>query len=35
VTEAGPLLGRRAIEEACRRLGDRLVQRDVIADVYV
>jgi hypothetical protein len=26
VTEAGPLLGRRAIEEAFRRLGDRLVQ---------
>jgi len=35
VTEAGPLLGRRAIEEAFHRLGDRLVQRGVIADVYV
>jgi predicted nucleotidyltransferase len=35
VTEAEPLLGRRAIEEAFRRLGDRLVRRGVIADVYV
>jgi len=35
VTEAEPLLGRRAIEEAFGRLGDRLVQRGVIADIYV
>ena len=35
MTEAGPLLGRHAIEEAFRRLGDRLVRRGVIADIYV
>ena len=35
MTEAGPLLDRRAIEEAFGRLGDRLVRRGVIADVYV
>jgi hypothetical protein len=35
VTGPGPLLDRRAIEEAFRRLGDRLVRRGVIADVYV
>jgi hypothetical protein len=35
MTEAEPLLGRRAIEEAFGRLGDRLVQRGVIADIYV
>jgi Nucleotidyltransferase of unknown function (DUF6036) len=35
VTGAGPLLDRRAIEEAFHRLGDRLVRRGVIADVYV
>jgi hypothetical protein len=35
VTEAGPLLDRGAIEDAFRRLGDRLVRRGVIADIYV
>ncbi len=30
-----PLLDRRAIEDAFRRLGDRLVRRGVVADVYV
>ena len=35
MTGAGPLLDRRAIEEAFHRLGDRLVKRGVIADVYV
>lgn len=35
MTGAGPLLDRRAIEDAFRRLGDRLVRRGVIADIYV
>lgn len=30
-----PLLDRRGIEEAFRRLGDRLARRGVVADVYV
>jgi hypothetical protein len=30
-----PLLGREGIEEAFRRLGDRLAKRGVVADVYV
>lgn len=35
MTGPEPLLDRRAIEDAFRRLGDRLVRRGVIADVYV
>lgn len=35
MTGAGPLLDRTAIEEAFRRLGDRLARRGVIADIYV
>ena len=35
MTGAGPLLDRRAIEDAFRRLGDRLVRRGVIADIYI
>lgn len=35
MTEPDPLLGRAAIEDAFRRLGDRLVRRDVVADVYI
>jgi len=35
VTGPGPLLDRRAIEDAFRQLGDRLVRRGVIADIYV
>lgn len=35
MTGLGPLLDRRAIEDAFRRLGDRLVRRGVIADIYV
>jgi Nucleotidyltransferase of unknown function (DUF6036) len=35
VTGPGPLLDRRAIEDAFHRLGDRLVRRGVIADIYV
>jgi len=35
VTGAEPLLDRRAIEDAFRRLGDRLVRHGVIADIYV
>lgn len=35
MTDAGPLLDRAAIEEAFRRLGDRLASRSVVADVYV
>lgn len=31
----GPLLDRPAIEDAFRRLGDRLARRGVIADIYV
>jgi hypothetical protein len=30
-----PLLDRKAIEEALRRLGDRLARRGVVADIYV
>jgi hypothetical protein len=30
-----PLLDRKAIEDALRRLGDRLVRRGVVADLYV
>ena len=30
-----PLLDRAGIEEAFRRLGDRLVKRGVMADIYV
>ncbi len=35
MTGAEPLLDRRAIEDAFRRLGDRLVRHGVIADIYV
>ena len=35
MTEIGPLLDRVAIQQAFRRLGDRLVRRGVVADVYV
>jgi Nucleotidyltransferase of unknown function (DUF6036) len=35
VTEPEPLLDRRAIEDAFRRLGDRLLRRGVIADIYI
>jgi predicted nucleotidyltransferase len=35
VTDAGPLLDRAAIQDAFRRLGDRLVRRGVVADIYV
>lgn len=35
MTEADPLLDRFAIQEAFRRLGDRLVSRGVVADIYV
>ena len=35
MTGPGPLMDRRAIEDAFRRLGDRLVRRGVIADIYV
>jgi hypothetical protein len=35
VSRNDPLLDRRAIEEAFRRLGDRLAGRGVIADIYV
>jgi predicted nucleotidyltransferase len=35
VSEPGPLLGREGIEEAFRRLGDRLAKRGVVADIYV
>jgi hypothetical protein len=35
VSEPTPLLGREGIEEAFRRLGDRLAKRGVVADVYV
>lgn len=31
----GPLLDRKAIEEAFRRLGERLASRGVVADIYV
>ena len=35
MTGAAPLLDRAAIEDAFRRLGDRLARRGVVADVYV
>lgn len=35
MTETGPLLDRAGIQEAFRLLGDRLVARGVVADVYV
>jgi predicted nucleotidyltransferase len=35
MTDTDPLLDRTAIEEAFRRLGDRLADRGVVADVYV
>lgn len=35
MTGAEPLLDRRAIEDAFRRLGERLIRRGVIGDVYV
>ncbi|MFL6074571.1 MAG: DUF6036 family nucleotidyltransferase [Mycobacteriales bacterium] len=33
--EPSPLLGRKEIEDAFRRLGDRLHRRGVVADIYV
>jgi len=35
MTEADPLLDRAAIQDAFRRLGDRLVRRGVVADIYI
>jgi hypothetical protein len=35
VSEPAPVLDRGAIEEAFRRLGDRLAKRGVVADIYV
>ena len=35
MSEPAPLLGRERIEEAFRRLGDRLAKRGVVADIYV
>lgn len=35
MSDASPLLDRAGIEEAFRRLGDRLARRDVVADLYV
>jgi hypothetical protein len=35
VSEPTPLLDREGIEEAFRRLGDRLAKRGVVADIYV
>ena len=35
MTASEPLLDRRVIEDAFRRLGDRLVRRGVIADLYI
>lgn len=35
MTVDGPLLDRKGIEEAFRRLGDRLARRGVVADLYV
>jgi hypothetical protein len=35
MTIEGPLLDRQAIEDAFRRLGDRLARRGVVADIYV
>lgn len=35
MNEPGPLLDRESIEDAFRRLGDRLAKRGVVADIYV
>lgn len=35
MTEADPLLDRAAIQDAFRRLGERLARRGVVADIYV
>jgi predicted nucleotidyltransferase len=35
MSEADPLLDRAAIQNAFRRLGDRLVRRGIVADIYV
>jgi Nucleotidyltransferase of unknown function (DUF6036) len=35
VSPEDPLLDRKAIEEAFRRLGDRLARRGIVADIYV
>ena len=35
MSEFAPLLGREGIEEAFRRLGDRLAKRGVVPDIYV
>jgi hypothetical protein len=35
VSEPSPVLDRVAIEDAFRRLGDRLAKRGVVADIYV
>ena len=35
MSDPSPLLGRAKIEEAFRRLGDRLAKRGVVADLYV
>lgn len=35
MTETDPLLDRAAIQDAFGRLGDRLMRRGVIADIYV
>jgi len=35
VSDSSPLLDRSGIEEALRRLGDRLARRGVVADLYV
>jgi hypoxanthine-guanine phosphoribosyltransferase len=35
VSEADPLLDRAAIQDAFRRLGERLARRDGVADIYV
>lgn len=35
MSQADPLLDRAAMQHAFRRLGDRLVRRGVVADIYV
>ena len=35
MSESAPVLDRAGIEEAFRRLGDRLAKRGVVADIYV
>lgn len=35
MTDEGVLLDRSAIEDAFRRLGDRLARRGVVADIYI